>query len=161
MPGRPQINEDLKELIRLFQSHGVEFLVVGAHALALYSRPRFTEDLDLFVNRTKDNTRRMRDALDEFGIHMSDASAAKFADDERSMIVLGKKPTQLDLLNFLDGLTFDEAWKRRVPGDLDDVKVDYLSLQDYVITKRASGRPRDLYDIESLKEQLGEEFPGG
>lgn len=159
MPG-PQLNSDLKELIGLFQSHGVEFLVVGAHALALYSRPRYTEDLDLFLSKSKENTERLRSALEEFGIGMRDEAVAEFAGSERSMIVLGNKPFQVDLLNFLDGVDFGQAWARKRAGSLGERDVSFLSLEDFVASKRASARPRDLVDLQHLRDHLGGTLPG-
>src|SRR5437764_7685219 len=108
MPGLTPLSDDLKELIGLFQSQGVEFLVVGAHALAFHARPRFTEDLDLFLRRTRENARRARKALDEFGFRLTDQAENKLAEDSRGMIVLGRKPNQVDLLNFLDGVDFED-----------------------------------------------------
>jgi hypothetical protein len=160
MPGLNPLNDDLKELIGLFQSHRVEFLVVGAHALAYHARPRFTEDLDLFLRRSKDNAARTRRALDEFGFGLTDRAESDLAELPRGMIVLGRKPNQVDLLNFLDGVTFEDAWERRCMGLLGDIEVGFLSLVDYVATKRATGRARDLDDLNRLREQLGRPLPG-
>lgn len=160
MPGHPPINDDLKELIGSFQSHGVEFLVVGAHALAYHGRPRFTEDLDLFVRRNKQNAANIRLALDAFGIHLTDDAEAQLSDNPRGMMVLGHKPTQVDLLNFLDGVSFEDAWQRRVIGRMADIEIGFLSLPDYIATKMASGRERDLVDLNSLREHLGGSLPG-
>lgn len=160
MPGPPKLTDDLNALIELFRCHGVEFLVVGAHALAFHGRPRFTEDLDLFVNRTDANARRLRSALDEFGFGVTEEAAAQISSEERAMIVLGRKPHQVDVLNFLDGVDFDSAWARRVAGKLGEIEVDFLSFDDYVSTKRASGRPRDLDDLNRLREDVGRPLPG-
>ena len=159
MAGPTPLSDDLKELIGLFQSHRVEFLIVGAHALAFYARPRFTEDLDLFLKRTCENATQARKALDEFGFALTDDAEKRLAEDPRGMIVLGRKPNQVDLLNFLDGVSFEEAWSRRKRGRLGELEVDFISLEDYVRTKEASGRPRDLDDLRRLKEHLGE-LPG-
>lgn len=159
MPGQLPISDDLKELIKLFLSHGVEFVVVGAHALAFHARPRFTEDLDLFVRRSKENAARIRSALEELEIRMSDEAVLQLSEDDRAMIVLGRKPNQVDLLNFLDGVSFEDVWRNRVSGFLGDVEVSYLSLSDYVKTKRASGRSRDIDDLNRLQEFLGGNLP--
>jgi len=160
MLGPPPLNDDLKELIRLFQSHRVEFIVVGAHALAFHAVPRFTEDLDLFVKRTEANVLRTSKALDEFGFRLTQEACDRFATDPRSMIVLGRKPNQVDLLNFLDGVDFETAWDRREIGVLAEVDVAYLSLEDYVLTKRASGRSKDIDDLNRLREAFGRALPG-
>jgi predicted nucleotidyltransferase len=160
MHGQTPLNNDLKELLRLFQSHGVEFLVAGAHALAFHARPRFTEDLDLFLRRTKDNAARVRRALEVFGFNLTDEAEQKLANDPRGMIVLGRKPHQVDLLNFLDGVDFDAAWANRKQGKLADLEVAFLGLEDYVATKRATARAKDQDDLNRLREQLGHKLPG-
>ena len=103
MNGPIPLSDNLSELIELFRFLRVEFLLVGAHALAFHARPRFTEDLDLFVRRTRENASRVRQALDAFGFALTDEVETKLADDPRAMIVLGRKPHQVDILNFLDG----------------------------------------------------------
>lgn len=160
MPGPPPISEELSELISSLQSHHVDFLVVGAHALAFHALSRFTEDLDLFVRRSKENAHQLRSALEEFGISMSDEAEARLANEPRGMIVLGKKPGQVDFLNFLDGVDFNDAWSRQVKGNLGPHEVGYLSLADYIATKRSSNRPKDIDDLNRLREQLGGELPG-
>ena len=75
------------------------------------------------------------------------------------MIILGKKPNQVDLLNFLDGVDFDEAWPRRVEGKLGESDVSFIGLTDYIATKKASGRPKDVDDLNRLREHLGCDFP--
>lgn len=160
MPGQSPLSDDLKELIGLFQSHGVEFLVAGAHALAFHARPRFTEDIDLFLRRSKENAARVRLALDEFGFGLTDEAEARLSDDPRGMIVLGRKPNQVDLLNFLDGVDFDAAWHRRAEGKLGEIDVAFLSLEDYVSTKRATGRAKDIDDLNRLRDMLGRPLPG-
>jgi len=153
MPGPDPISDDLRELIELFRLQNVEFLVVGAHALAFHSRPRFTEDLDLFVRRSPENVRRLRQALEAFGFALTDDAEAKLADDPRAMIVLGRKPYQVDILNFLDGVEFEGAWLRRVIGRLSNLEVGYLSFEDLVATKQATNRPKDQSDLKLLREQ--------
>jgi predicted nucleotidyltransferase len=159
MPGLTPLSDDLKELIGLFQSHHVEFLVVGAHALAFHARPRFTEDLDLFIRRSNENVHRVRAALDEFGFGLTDDAEAELAGNPRGMIVLGRKPNQVDVLNFLDGVEFNQAWEGREEGALGELTVQYLGLKDYVATKRAAGRAKDRDDLNRLREILGTEFP--
>ncbi|HVT11841.1 MAG TPA: hypothetical protein VHE55_06215 [Fimbriimonadaceae bacterium] len=130
----------MKELIRLFQSHDVQFLVAGAHALAYHARPKFTEDLDLFSQRSAENANRLRRALDEFGFGMTSDAEREFASNPRAMMVLGRKPNQVDLINFLDGVEFESAWRRRASGLLANIEVDFLGLADYIATKRAAGQ---------------------
>jgi len=146
------MESDWKELIELLQSHGVEFLVVGAHALAFFGRPRYTEDLDLFLRMSKKNQIALQSALKEFGITVSDEGAKKLMSQERQMLVLGHEPYAVDLLNFLDGVDFDSAWNSKVPGKVFGAKTWIISKEDFIKTKTASGRKKDLLDLELLKE---------
>jgi hypothetical protein len=127
---------------------------VGAHALAFYAKPRFTEDLDLFVRRSHENAARVRSALEEFGFHLQDEAEAHLHQGHRAMIVLGRKPNQVDILNFLSGVDFDSAWNRRTSGLLGDIVVNYISLEDLAATKRAAARPQDLADLAQLEPLL-------
>ena len=148
------ISDDLRDLIDSFRSHGVEFLVVGARALAFYGYPRNTYDLDLWVRRSSDSAKRLRAAFADFGVQIGDEGERQFT-LERNMLVLGVPPNQVDVLTFLDGCDFDEAWNRRVEDRLRDVRVAFLSLEDYVKTKKASGRDKDLRDLGELRRILG------
>ena len=159
MTGPPKISDDLSELIGLFQSHHVEFMVVGAHALALFGHARFTEDIDLFVNRTQANASRVRKALEEFGIGLSDQAEQELVLNPRGMIVLGIKPNQIDILNFLDGVEFEDAQERTTRNWLGGYSVPFISLLDFIATKKASGRTKDFEDLNRLREQLGPDFP--
>ena len=159
MTGLPNISGDLSELIGLFQSHHVEFMVVGAHALSLFGHARFTEDIDLFVNRTTANATRVRKALEEFGIGISDQAEEELAQNARGMIVLGNKPNQIDILNFLDGVEFEVAQERTTRNWLAGYSVPFISLIDFIATKKASGRTKDFEDLNRLRERLGQDFP--
>jgi len=150
MPGYPPISEDLSELIALLNSHGVDFLVVGAHALAFHGLPRFTEDIDFFLSRRRENIERLASALKEFGLEVSRLSQDEMVSKDRGVIFIGHKPNRADFLNFLDGVNFEEAAESKVAGELAGQPVFFISLQDYVATKRASGRPKDLGDLAML-----------
>lgn len=147
------MHQDLKELIELLASHEVEFLVVGAHALAFHARPRYTEDLDLWLRKSQHNFDKLQKALEGFGLPIRSEALQHLLKHEKQMIVLGVEPNAVDLLNFLDGLEFEEAWSERVPGVLAGVPVNYISLEHFLVTKRASGRPKDLLDIQLVEEQ--------
>lgn len=140
------MNNDWKELIDSLASHDVEFLIVGSAALAFYGRPRYTEDIDLWIRRTDENCERLLVALKAYGLPIDGDAISTLAHADRQMIVLGASPQAVDLLNFLDGGNFDDAWGRRSVGELGGLTVNFIGLEDYVRTKRASGRPKDLQD---------------
>jgi predicted nucleotidyltransferase len=148
------LDKDLRELLALFRSKGVEFLVVGGHAVAFHGRPRLTEDLDLFVRPDAANGERIVEALHEFGFGSLDLSPADFEADDR-VIQLGRAPNRVDLLTRLYGVEFAEAWSRRVAAHLDDVEVWIISRHDLIRNKRATGRTQDLADAEFLERLEG------
>ena len=154
MPGPEPLGKDLIEFIESLKSRNVEFLVAGAHALAYHGRPRFTEDLDFFVRRTDENVERLQPALRDFGLPLAEPALARLRDDLRGFIALGRKPNRVDRLNVLDVVEFEEAWRRRSPGRLAGVEADFLSLEDYVATKRAKDRL-----LEFLRDSLSS-LPG-
>ena len=146
------MESDWKELIELLQSQGVEFLVVGAHALAFYGRPRYTEDLDLFLRRSSENQKAFQSAMAKFGIPISDERASQLMTKDRQMMVIGHEPHAVDFLNFLDGVEFESAWRSKVSGKVFGAKTWIISKADFIKTKKASGRKKDLLDLELLKE---------
>jgi predicted nucleotidyltransferase len=141
----------LHELLSLLNSHGLDFIVVGAHALAYHGVPRFTEDVDFFIARNQENIERLAGALGEFGIPMSKEAQREMGSKERGMIFIGVKPNRADFLNFLSGVDFDLASKSKVAGTLAGEPVNYLSLEDYIATKKASGRIKDQADLTLLQ----------
>ena len=147
------LDKDLRELLALFNTTGVEFLVVGGHAVAFHGRPRLTDDLDLFVRPDLKNGERIVQALQTFGFGSLDLTPADFLADDR-VIQLGRAPNRVDLLTRLYGVDFSDAWARRVAAHLDDAQVWIISREDLIRNKRETGRTQDLADAEFL-ERLG------
>jgi len=149
------MHPDLLELLESLRSHDVEFLVVGSTALAIHARPRYTEDLDLWIQRSEENTRRLVAALIEFGFQVRYEDFAAFWQKDRQMITLGAKPQAVDLLNFMAEDAFEDAWERRVDAEFHGVKISVIGLEDFVRAKRAAGRNKDLIDLALLEEVHG------
>jgi predicted nucleotidyltransferase len=149
------MNSDLKELLELLKSHDVRFLVIGSHLLALYARPRFTEDLDLWIERNEDNALKLAAALREFGFPYSDGNARKLVSG-RNMLRVGEPPNRVDFLAFLgqvgNEMSFSEAASRAVESELMEVRLKFLSKEDFINSKRAAGRKKDLLDLALLEE---------
>ena len=142
------VPKDLSEFIALLNSHGVEFLVVGAHALAYHGHPRYTGDLDLLVRPVLENTAKLERAL-AFSFSSLGLKAADFIVPER-VIQLGVAPNRIDLLTSLTGVTFEEAWSNRVEGFLGGVAAPFLSREMLIKNKLATGRKQDAADVEAL-----------
>jgi hypothetical protein len=146
-----KLPRDWSELIASLCSHRVRFLVVGAHALAVHGRPRATGDLDILVEPTLANAKRLGGALEEFGFHELAAQSARFAVPDR-MATLGREPLRIDIMTSVSGLSFAQAWSGRVRVRVDANQVSFLGRRELVENKRAAGRPKDLLDIALLEE---------
>jgi len=142
---------DWSEFISLLCAHRVRFLIVGAHALAAHGRPRATQDIDFWVEPTKENATRLCAALGEFGFPALANAVEEFSTPER-MATLGRPPLRIDVMTSVDGLTFPEAWDERLVAEFGDQEVGFLGRDGLLKNKRASGRPKDLADIALLTE---------
>ena len=148
-----EIPPDWKEFISLLSRHRVRFLLIGAHALAIHGRPRATLDLDVFVEPSARNARRVGAALADFGFTASAEQWRHLAIPDR-MMRLGREPLQIDILNEISGVRFETAWKNRASGTFAGMRINVLGLADYRRNKRASGRPKDLLDLALLDEGM-------
>jgi hypothetical protein len=143
------MNPDFVDLLRAFAAADVRFLVVGAYALGFHGRPRATGDLDVWVEASQQNAPRVMRALAAFGAPVRDVSEADFS-REGIVYQIGLPPGRIDILTQLTGLTFDEAWPDRARGRFADVDVDFIGRDAFIRNKKATGRARDLGDIEDL-----------
>lgn len=142
---------DWNELIGLLCAEGVRFVIVGAHALAVHGRPRATGDLDIFVEPTVENAKRLGAALSQFGFPGLARSARRFAEPDR-MATLGREPLRIDLMSGITGVSFTQAWKGRVRARFGRHDVGFLGRREFVANKRAAARPKDLLDLALLEE---------
>lgn len=143
------MNPDFVDLLRAFSEADVRFLVVGAYALAHHGRPRATGDLDVWVDATPANAPLVMQALRTFGAPLDQVAEDDFA---RPGVVfqMGVPPGRIDILTELTGITFEEAWATRERGGFGDLAVDFIGRDAFVRNKRATGRTKDLGDIEGL-----------
>ena len=146
------LHSEWREFVELLNSTGVEFVVVGAHAVAYHGRPRYTGDLDLFVRPSMDNARRIVRTLQDFGFEALGIDIADLIEPGR-VVQLGVAPNRIDMLTALTGVSFDQAWEGSEETRLDGVPVRMLGRRELLANKRALGRPRDLADIEFLEEE--------
>ena len=141
---------DFDEFIGCLTAHGVEFLVVGAYALAHHGAPRFTGDLDVLVRPTIENATRLLAALGSFGFPVTELTPAAVA-DRRKMLQMGLPPVQIHVMSAISGVEWDDAWADRVNGPLGSHTVALLGRRTFILNKRAAGRPKDLADIDALE----------
>jgi hypothetical protein len=145
------VNSDFTDLLRLFSDNGVRYLVIGGYAVIQHAEPRFTKDLDLWISTDASNAAAVYDALREFGAPLSGMTAADFA-EEGYFYQMGVPPVRVDILMGIPGLLFEEAWQRRLEIDFDGLLVAFISRQDLITSKVASGRPQDLIDADLLSQ---------
>ena len=146
-----EIERDFKELLLLLNSHHVEYLVVGAYALAFHGVPRFTGDLDVFVRPDSANAARLMSALADFGFGSVGLSPKEFEEPDR-VVQLGVPPVRVDLITGLTGVSWHEADAGAVRATLDDIPVRFIGRDQLVLNKRATGRKKDQADLEALGE---------
>ncbi len=144
-----ELPPDFRELLSLFNSHGVEYLLVGGYAVGAHGFPRYTGDIDIFYRLGEENTQRLAAAMTEFAIPIR----AEELNQPSAMVRMGAKPMMLELINEISGVSFEQAWSNRAELDLSDLKVPLISLADLRINKRAAGRNKDLADLEELPEE--------
>jgi len=144
------MNPDFIDLLRAFVAADVRFLVVGAYALAFHGRPHGTGDLDVWVDPTPENASRVMAALRAFGAPLQDITEADFAKPGITYQI-GVAPGRVDVLTDLTGLTFADAWRDRVTGPFGELEVDFIGRDAFIRNKRATGRKKDLVDIEGFE----------
>ena len=142
---------DFRELLALFNAHHVEYLIVGGYALAFHGAPRFTGDLDIFVKPDAVNAQRILTALVAFGFASVGLTSSDFERSDQ-VVQLGVPPVRIDLITSITGISWDEAWAGRVTGRYGDIPVHYIGRAQFVANKRATGRTKDVADLEVLGE---------
>jgi hypothetical protein len=142
---------DFRELLALFNAHHVEYLIVGGYALAFHGAPRFTGDLDIFVNPEAANAQRILTALEAFGFASVGLTPSDFEHPDH-VVQLGVPPVRIDLITSITGVSWPEAWAGRVAGRYGDMPVHYIGREQFVANKRATGRTKDVADLEVLGE---------
>jgi predicted nucleotidyltransferase len=143
------LNRDFKEFAELLDAKGVEYLLVGGYALAAHGHPRYTGDIDFWVRSSDANLLRLLDALRDFGFGSLGLGVTDFTED--TVVQLGQPPRRIDLLTGIDGVSFDACFSRREQVVVDGVRLNIIGLEDFKANKRASGRPKDLADLQSLE----------
>lgn len=147
-----EVSQDWIEALQLFTEEDVRFLIVGAHARARYARPRATGDLDIWVEPSQENALRILKALARFGASLDNVGPSDFAHDD-TIFQIGVPPLRIDVITGIDGVAFADAWPNRERGEVGGVSVAFIGRADLLTNKRASGRPKDLADIEDIEQE--------
>jgi hypothetical protein len=145
------LNPDFRDLFAAFNAAQVRYLLVGGYALAFHGRPRFTKDLDVWLEPETGNAKRAHAALEAFGAPLQELSVADLG-QPGLIFQIGVAPNRIDILTAIDGVTFADAWSARQATQYSDQVVQVISLQHLIQNKRATGRPQDLLDASELEK---------
>ena len=140
---------DFKEFLRLLNARQVEYLLIGGYAVSYYGYPHATADMDIWVAMNQENAEKVVAVLREYGFDLPELSPELFL-EEKKMIRMGVPPLRLELITSISGVRFEECYAERVPGVIDDIEVSLISLRHLKLNKKASGRYKDLNDLENL-----------
>ncbi|MEJ2422468.1 MAG: nucleotidyl transferase AbiEii/AbiGii toxin family protein, partial [Acidobacteriota bacterium] len=144
-----EVQSDFRDLLELLNKHHVEFILVGGYALAFHGAPRYTGDMDLFVHRSSKNAASIMAALNEFGFGGVGLTTDDFL-KENTVIQLGVPPVRIDLVTSLTGVSWEDAYLSRESANYGGVPVSYIGRDQFITNKKATGRKRDLADLEAL-----------
>ena len=149
------MTSDFKELLNIFNENDVRYLIVGAYAVMKYTEPRFTKDLDIWVDSSEENAARVFRSLETFGAPLQGLTPEDFSTS--GFYQMGRPPIRIDILMEVEGITFADAWLHRVSGDFDGVPVFYIDRANLIKNKVLAGRPQDLIDLTALKKSMGDD----
>lgn len=144
-----ELPQDFKEFLSLLRSNGVKYLLIGGYAVGYHGYPRATGDMDIWIALDPENARRMVVTLRDFGFATPQLSENLFLQD-RSMVRMGNVPMRIEITTTISGVSFDECYDNRIVDEIDGVEVSLINLRDLKTNKRASGRHKDLTDLEHL-----------
>lgn len=146
------LNSDYKEMLQILLEEEVDFIVVGAYALAAHGIPRATGDINIWIKTGSQNSEKLIEALKRFGAPVSDIAAEDFTEPD-IVFQIGVAPRRIDFLTSIDCVNFDEASKDKLIIKIDNIEIPVISAENLIKNKKATGRPKDLLDIESLKNK--------
>ncbi len=142
-----RLPQDFKEFLVLLEQNNVRYLLIGGYAVGIHGYPRATGDMDIFISLDEANVKLVIQTLHEFGFA---TASIDLLNKPSSMIRMGVPPNKLEITNFIDGVTFDECFANRMRIRIDEIEINLISLADLRINKKASGRNKDLADLENL-----------
>ena len=144
------LNRDFKEFIQSLNDNHVRYLIVGGYAVAFHGHPRYTKDIDVWIEMTQENSGNVIKALEQFGFGSLGLKEEDFLIPDQ-IIQLGYPPSRIDLINTLSGVDFASCYASHVQINIDGIQVNFIDLENLRKNKQASGRHQDLADLESLK----------
>jgi hypothetical protein len=148
------LNPDYREILSALFEEKVEFVLVGAYAMAIHGFPRATGDIDIFVNPDSKNALRLFNALAKFGAPLREIQVVDFSKED-VIFQIGVAPRRIDIITSIDAVSFESAWKDKIIVEIDDLKIPVLSLEKMIVNKESTGRKKDALDAETLRGNSG------
>jgi hypothetical protein len=145
------LNPDFKEFIQSLNDNQVRYLIIGGYAVALHGYPRYTKDIDIWIEMSEENAERILAALAQFGFASLDLTTEDFTTADR-VIQLGYPPNRIDRITTPDGVEFSTCYAQKVDTELDELVISFIDLENLKLNKKASGRLQDLADLENLEQ---------
>lgn len=146
------LDSDFKDFIELLNKHKVVYLIIGGYAMAFHGRPRYTGDLDIWIEISNSNAKKMVAVINEFGFASLGFTDSDFLSD-KIINQIGYPPLRIDILTSIDGISFKEAYQHKREIKIDSTCTYYIGLNQLIQNKKASGRLQDLADIEALRKK--------
>ena len=146
------MNSDFKDLLRAFEEMGVKYLVIGGYAYAEHVEPRYTKDLDIWIENSIENASGVVAALRDFGAPLLDVTIEDFTSPS-TVYQIGLPPSRIDILSGLKEMDFTDCWSRRKVVQMSDLSINYISASDLIDNKERTGRPQDLIDAKNLRQK--------
>ena len=146
------LEQDFLDFIRLCNNYNVKYLVIGGYAVAIYGYPRLTKDLDVCIQVSEENAGKMTQVINDFGLGSLKLKKEDFLTKD-FVTQLGYPPVRIDILNDLDAVSFDDAWKKRIVVTISDVAINFIGYDELLKVKEMAGRKQDIADIEKLKKR--------
>ena len=147
------ISSDYRELFKILNRHRVKYLIVGAYAVIFYTEPRYTKDIDIWVEPALKNAEKLYKALGEFGAPLKEISIKDFA-NKKTIYQIGVAPVRIDIITSISGSIFADAWKDRRKTKYADVSINIIGVKDLIRSKKKAGRPQDSIDITQLRHKI-------
>jgi hypothetical protein len=145
------LNEDYAEMLRIFTDAEVRYLLVGAYAMGVHGHPRATGDIDLLVEPSAENSKRVYAALVEFGAPTEELTERTFSEPD-VVFQIGVAPRRIDIVTSIDGVAFEPAYREHHLAEIGDIEVPCLSRDHLIQNKRSTGRPQDVVDADTLEQ---------
>ena len=145
-----EIYPDFREFLQLLNEESIEYLVGGGYAVTFHGYPRYTGDIDIWINPTEENASRMMVVLERFGAGSVGIEKEDFLDSKFGVLKMGNEPIRIDMMMEMKGLEFEDAYTQRVVENIDGLEINFLSLGDLIRAKKASNRAKDQNDLEHL-----------